>query len=90
MSLDLWSWILAALGIAQLIMTGRLMRSGWIVGLITSITWATFALVTGAYGFLVSSAVFASIHIYNWRKWAPVTPTPALKDATLPAPTPSQ
>lgn len=69
MGIDLWSWLLAGLGIAQIVMTGRHMRSGWLVGLATSAVWAAFAIATSQYGFLVSAVVFASIHVRNWLAW---------------------
>lgn len=67
--MELWSWALAALGIGQIVLTGQKKRIGWLLGLATSCVWVAFALVEQQYGFLVSSAVFATIHIRNWIKW---------------------
>lgn len=67
--MDFWSYGLALLGIGQIVLTGQKKRIGWLLGLATSCVWVAFALVTKQYGFLISSAVFASIHIRNWIEW---------------------
>lgn len=67
--MDLWSYGLAGLGIAQIVLTGQKKRIGWIVGLATSCLWVAFALVTKQYGFLISSTVFGTIHVRNWIAW---------------------
>lgn len=66
---DLWSWVLAGLGIVQIYLTGKKRRIGWVVGFITSCMWATYAVLFGAWGFLFSAAVFGWIHVKNWLDW---------------------
>lgn len=66
---EAWSWALAAGGITQLILTGRMIRAGWLVGLATSIGWAAYAVTTDSWGFLVSAGVFGGVHIRNWIAW---------------------
>lgn len=68
-TVDYWSYGLALLGIGQIVLTGKKKRIGWLLGLATSCLWVAFALTTKQYGFLVSSAVFGTIHIRNWIAW---------------------
>jgi len=68
--MDLWSFILAGLGIAQITLTGKKKRVGWLIGLLTSCIWMVFAIVTQQYGFVVSSIIFGYIHIKNWLAWS--------------------
>ena len=67
--MSLWSFALAGLGIAQIYLTGKKIRFGWIVGVITSALWFIYGIVTAQYGFLISAVVFGSIHIRNWIDW---------------------
>jgi nicotinamide riboside transporter PnuC len=67
--MDLWSFALAGLGMAQIWLTGRKQRIGWLVGLATSCTWVVFALVSQQYGFIISSLFFGTLHIKNWIAW---------------------
>ena len=64
-----WSFALAALGIAQIYLTGKRIRFGWMVGLLTSGLWCVYAVATAQYGFIMSAVVFAVIHYKNWRAW---------------------
>ena len=67
--MSLWSFALAGLGIAQIYLTGKRIRFGWIVGLLTSALWCVYALATDQYGFIASAAVFAALHYRNWKEW---------------------
>lgn len=66
---SLWSFVLAALGIAQIILTGKKIRHGWLVGVLTSILWFIYGVTTQQYGFLISAVVFGVIHLRNWLAW---------------------
>lgn len=68
--MELWSFALAGLGMAQIWLTGRKKRVGWLVGLATSCCWMVYALAEQQYGFIISSVFFATLHIRNWVKWA--------------------
>lgn len=68
--MSLWSFALAGLGIAQIVLTGRKLRIGWIVGMATSVLWFVYGLATDQYGFLISAIVFGAIHFRNWRAWS--------------------
>ena len=65
----MWSYILSGLGIISLILTGRKLAIGWLVGLTNSVLWIIYALTTGNYGFIISSVVFIVVQIRNYRAW---------------------
>lgn len=65
----LWSYTLAGLGVISLILTGKKLKSGWVVGLINSGLWVIYALTTNQPGFLISSAVFITVQARNWFAW---------------------
>lgn len=67
--MSLWSFALAGLGIAQIWLTGKKIRHGWLVGVLTSVLWFIYGVTTEQYGFLVSAVVFGVIHIKNWQAW---------------------
>lgn len=67
--MSLWSFALAALGIAQIVLTGKKLRVGWIVGIATSCLWFVYAFATAQYGFVISAIVFGWLHFRNWRAW---------------------
>lgn len=62
-------YILAAGGILQIYLTGKKKRIGWLVGIATSIAWTYFAVSTAQYGFIISAAIFATLHYKNWVAW---------------------
>jgi len=68
---EAWSYLLATLGMTQIWLTGKRIRAGWIVGVATSVCWVAFATVTKQYGFIISAAFFATLHIRNWFAWKP-------------------
>lgn len=69
-SMSLWSFALAGLGILQIWLTGKQLRIGWVVGMVTSALWFAYGYATGQYGFLISAIVFGAIHFKNWRAWS--------------------
>lgn len=66
----IWSFILAGLGVVSLILTGRKKKSGWVVALINSGLWVIYAITSGQYGFLMSSAIFIIVQTRNLIAWA--------------------
>ena len=66
----MWSYVLAGLGILSIYLTGKKLRSGWVVGLINSGLWAVYALTSANYGFLISSAFFIAIQTKNLVAWS--------------------
>ena len=50
-------------------MTGRGMRSGWLLRLVGSLGWAAIGLYIGMTSILLWSLAFAVIDYYNYSKW---------------------
>jgi nicotinamide riboside transporter PnuC len=66
----LWSYILAGLGVLSIYLTGKKLKSGWLVGLANSGLWIVYGLLTQQYGFLVSAIVFIYVQYRNYAAWA--------------------
>jgi nicotinamide riboside transporter PnuC len=66
----LWSYLLAGLGILSIYLTGRKLKSGWVVGLINSALWITYGLTSEQYGFVISALVFIGVQLKNYLNWA--------------------
>ncbi len=63
------SLILAAAGCAGLILAGRGYWQGWAIGLAVQPVWAVFAVVTEAYGLLITAAMYAYVYGTNLARW---------------------
>jgi nicotinamide riboside transporter PnuC len=66
----LWSYLLAGLGILSIYLTGKKLKSGWVVGLINSALWITYGLTSQQYGFVISALVFIGVQLKNYLNWA--------------------
>jgi hypothetical protein len=66
----LWSYTLAGLGVVSLYLTGKKLKSGWVVGLANSALWIVYGLVTEQYGFIISAFVFIGVQYKNYLAWA--------------------
>ena len=66
----LWSFILAGLGVLSLYLTGKKMKSGWVVGLANSCLWIVYGLSFEQYGFLISAVVFIAVQLKNYLNWS--------------------
>jgi len=64
-----WSYLLAAVGIFGLWLSGRKDYRGWFVGFGAQILWITYALVTVQYGFILSAIAYGAIYFHNGLKW---------------------
>jgi nicotinamide riboside transporter PnuC len=65
----LWSYILAGLGVLSLYLTGKKLKSGWVVGLVNSGLWIVYGVTTQQYGFIVSAFVFIAVQYKNYVAW---------------------
>ena len=65
----MWSYTLAGLGVLSLYLTGKKLKSGWVVGLINSGLWIIYGLTTEQYGFIVSAFVFIAVQYKNYVAW---------------------
>lgn len=64
-----WSYSLAAVGIAGIILAGRRNAWGWAIGLGAQVLWIIYAVVTSQYGFIVSALAYAIVYYRNWSTW---------------------
>jgi len=68
----LWSFILAAIGVFGLYLAGRGDHRGWMVGIGAQFLWATYAIVTNQWGFLVSCFAYGWVYtmplVRRWRE----------------------
>lgn len=69
MSLQLWSWLLAAVGILGIYLAGRKRAVGWLVGVGAQGLWLAYAVATRQWGFLVTAVAYATIYGKNWLDW---------------------
>lgn len=63
------SFVLAIASCAGLILAGKGMWQGWAVGVFVQPVWAAFAIITGAYGLIIISVMYAIVYGHNWYKW---------------------
>jgi nicotinamide riboside transporter PnuC len=66
----LWSFVLAGLGVLSLYLTGKKMKSGWVVGLANSCLWIVYGISSEQYGFLISAFVFIAVQLKNYLNWS--------------------
>lgn len=64
-----WSYVLAFVGIAGLVLAGRDRSLGWAIGLGAQGLWIAYALATGQHGFLISAVAYGAVYARNWRAW---------------------
>ena len=65
----IWSVALAAIGILGLYLSGSKNKLGWAIGLFAQILWATFAVVTQQYGFILSAFAYGYVYARNYYRW---------------------
>lgn len=70
MNPQLWSWLLAAIGVTGIALAGRKAAPwiGWTIGLTAQLLWVAYALVTGQYGFLASALAYGTVYGLNVRR----------------------
>lgn len=66
---QLWSWILAAVGILGIYLAGRKKAVGWLVGVGAQVLWLVYAVVTRQWGFLLTAVAYAGIYGKNYLEW---------------------
>lgn len=68
--MTLWSFLLAAVGIAGVYLAGKQNYWGWGLGVVAQALWAMYAVITGQWGFLFSCAAYAYVYGKNFFAWA--------------------
>lgn len=66
---QLWSWLLAAVGITGIYLAGSRRTIGWTIGVAAQVLWVAYAIVTQQWGFIASALVYAAVYARNWIKW---------------------
>lgn len=64
-----WSYLLTVVGVSGLWLAGRGRAIGWRVGLLAQALWATYAITTRQYGFLVSALAYGWVYLVNLVRW---------------------
>jgi hypothetical protein len=63
------SWALAPFGLLGMYVVGRKKTWGWVLAMVTQALWATYAVGTGQFGFLIGTASYFGLYLRNWLKW---------------------
>lgn len=70
MSVQLWSWLLTAVGLIGFILAGRRVWWCWYINVGCQVLWFGYAIATRQYGFIASAIVYSAVFIQNARKWS--------------------
>jgi hypothetical protein len=60
-------WATTAMGASVMYLAGRkrTRRAAWTLGIVNQGFWVSYALIAHAYGFIVGSAIYASVYASN-------------------------
>jgi len=67
--MELFSWILSAIGIISYYILGRKNRWGWIINASYQLVWIIYALLTHQYGFIIVCVFFFVVAMKNFFHW---------------------
>jgi hypothetical protein len=67
--MELWSWVLAAIGVAGIYFVGKKTLWGWFILLFGETLWIAYAVATEQYGFIVSAIAYAALYIKAYLHW---------------------
>ena len=67
--MELWSWVLAVIGVAGIYFVGKKTLWGWFVLLFNEVIWIVYATLTEQYGFIVSAIAYAAVYIKSYYSW---------------------
>jgi hypothetical protein len=65
----LWSYVLTAVGVVGLLMAGRKNLWGWAVCIASQVLWATYAITTEQWGFLLAAGIYTLVYGKNFLAW---------------------
>lgn len=63
------SYCLAPFGLLGMAAVGRKKTWGWVLSMATQALWATYAIGTAQYGFLLGTCSYFVIYLKSWLKW---------------------
>ena len=64
-----WSYVLTLVGLVGLLLAGRKKTLGWAIGFSAQGLWATYAVTSGQYGFLIGCMGYGYVYALNWITW---------------------
>ena len=64
-----WSWFLAIMSAAGLLVAGDRRRSGWLMCTAVQPFWVVYAITSRQWGFIGGAALFGFVNIRNWLRW---------------------
>ena len=67
--MELWSWILAAIGVTGIFFVGKKTVWGWLILLANECIWIAYAINTKQYGFIISALAYAAVYIRSYIHW---------------------
>jgi nicotinamide riboside transporter PnuC len=67
--MELWSWLLAVVGVTGIFLVGKKIIWAWLILLINEFIWIAYALSTKQYGFIVMATAYAMVYIKSYLAW---------------------
>jgi len=67
--MEMWSWVLAAVGVTGIFFVGKKVIWAWLILLVNECIWIAYALVTDQYGFIVMATAYAAVYIKSYIAW---------------------
>ena len=68
--MELWSWVLAGIGVTGIFLVGKKIIWAWLILLINECIWIAYALATDQYGFIVMATAYAIVYIKSYMAWS--------------------
>ena len=65
----MWSWVLAAIGVAGIFLVVRKTIWGWLILCVNEVLWIAYALATKQYGFIAMAIAYAIVYIKSYISW---------------------
>jgi hypothetical protein len=66
--LVIWSLVLAAIGVAGLWLIGDGRKIGFLFGMLAQVAWATYAVMTGQWGFILTCVAYGWVYMTGYKK----------------------
>lgn len=75
MNSQVWSFVIASLGLISLYFAGKGKAFGWLLGFVTECLWLVYVTTTQQWGFIITGVVCAVINGKNWLIWKRKAPS---------------
>jgi nicotinamide riboside transporter PnuC len=67
--MEIWSWVLAAIGVSGIFFVGQKTIWGWLILLVNECLWIVYAVTTQQYGFIFAALAYATVYIRSFLHW---------------------